>query len=100
MTLDLTSTRRSFMSRVAALGAALLSPKRTFGAGSASGAVLGADTKLRGFGASGNVYEELGVTTVINGQGTMTILGGSLMRPEVETAMALASQHFCSIPEL
>ena len=27
-------------------------------------------------------------------------LGGSLMRPEVEAAMALASQHFCSIPEL
>src|SRR5258708_18748376 len=30
----------------------------------------------------------------------MTMLGGSLMRPEVEAAMALASQHFCSIPEL
>ena len=39
---------------------------------------------ISGFGASGNVYEELGVTTVINGQGTMTTLGGSLIRPEVE----------------
>jgi len=56
--------------------------------------------KLRGFGASGNVYEELGVTTVINGQGTMTVLGGSLPRPEVEAVMALAGQHFVSIPEL
>ncbi len=53
-----------------------------------------------GFGASGNVYDELGVTTVINGQGTMTVLGGSLMRPEVETVMAEAAQHFVSIPDL
>jgi uncharacterized pyridoxal phosphate-dependent enzyme len=92
------STRRSFMSSVAALGAALLSPRKLFA--TASGTASRADAKLTGFGASGNVYEELGVTTVINGQGTMTILGGSLMRPEVEAAMALASQHFCSIPEL
>jgi uncharacterized pyridoxal phosphate-dependent enzyme len=59
-----------------------------------------AATKLSGFGESGNVYDELGVTTVINGQGTMTVLGGSLPRPEVEAAMALAAQHFVSIPEL
>ncbi len=91
------STRRSFMSGIGALGAALLSPRKLFAAG---GAAKDADAKLSGLGASGNVYEELGVTTVINGQGTMTILGGSLMRPEVEAAMALASQHFCSIPEL
>jgi uncharacterized pyridoxal phosphate-dependent enzyme len=92
------STRRSFMSSVAALGAALLSPRKLFA--TASGTVSRAEAKLTGFGSSGNVYEELGVTTVINGQGTMTVLGGSLMRPEVEAAMALASQHFCSIPEL
>jgi len=92
-------TRRSFMSSAAALGAAILSPRKLFAAGS-SAAARAADAKLSGFGASGNVYEELGVTTVINGQGTMTILGGSLMRPEVEAAMTLASQHFCSIPDL
>src|SRR3984893_17449891 len=91
-------TRRSFMSSVGALGAMILSPRKLFAAG--GGAARPNDPKLSGFGASGNVYEELGVTTVINGQGTMTILGGSLMRPEVEAAMALASQHFCSIPEL
>jgi len=91
-------TRRSFVSTVAAFCAAILSPRKLFAAG--SGAARAADTKLSGFGSSGNVYEELGVTTVINGQGTMTVLGGSLMRPEVEAAMALASQHFCSIPDL
>src|ERR1700722_16514160 len=56
--------------------------------------------KVAGFGESGNVYEELGVTTVINGQGTMTTLGGSLIRPEVEAVMALASKHFVRLPEL
>src|SRR6266852_4351954 len=99
MTLNLKPTRRSFMSSVAALGAAILSQRKLFAAGG-SAAARAADTKLSGFGSSGNVYEELGVTTVINGQGTMTVLGGSLMRPEVEAAMALASQHFCSIPDL
>ena len=87
------------MSAIATLGAAILSPRKLLAAGG-SGAARAADAKLTGFGASGNVYEELGVTTVINGQGTMTVLGGSLMRPEVEAAMTLASQHFCSIPEL
>lgn len=47
-----------------------------------------------------HVYEELGVTTVINGQGTMTVLGGSLPRPKVEEVMALGGKYFCSIPEL
>src|SRR5438105_13832745 len=55
---------------------------------------------LSGFGSTGNVYEELGVTTVINGQGTMTVLGGSMMRPEVEAVMAMAGRHFVSIPDL
>jgi L-seryl-tRNA(Ser) seleniumtransferase len=99
MTVDLKPSRRSFMSSVAAFGAAVLSPRKLFAVGH-SGTARAADTKLTGFGASGNVYEELGVTTVINGQGTMTMLGGSLMRPEVETVMALGSQHFCSIPDL
>ena len=100
MTADMKSTRRSFVSGVAALGAAILSPRKLFAATNPSSAAPRAEAKLSGFGSSGNVYEELGVTTVINGQGTMTMLGGSLMRPEVEAAMALASQHFCSIPEL
>ncbi len=99
MTLNLKPTRRSFVSTIAALGAAILSPRKLFAARD-SGPARPADAKLTGFGASGNVYEELGVTTVINGQGTMTVLGGSLMRPEVEAAMTLASQHFCSIPDL
>src|SRR5438094_7885983 len=55
---------------------------------------------LSGFGSTGNVYEELGVTTVINGEGTIPGLGGSLMRHEVEAVMAMAGRHFVSIPDL
>jgi uncharacterized pyridoxal phosphate-dependent enzyme len=60
----------------------------------------GNGAKLTGFGQSGNVYEELGVTTVINGQGTMTYLGGSLIPAEVEGVMAQAGRHFVNIVEL
>ena len=90
-------TRRSFMAGISSLTAMLFGTRR-LPAASASGVEPYAP--IKGFGQSGNVYEELGVTTVINGQGTMTMLGGSLMRPEVEAVMALAGQHFVSIPEL
>jgi L-seryl-tRNA(Ser) seleniumtransferase len=55
---------------------------------------------VTGFGQTGNPYEELGVTTVINCDGTMTTLGGSLLRPELEAVMAMAGRHFVSIPAL
>ena len=47
-----------------------------------------------------NVYDELGVRKVVNGLATVTILGGSLMPPEVIAAMAEAAQHFVEIDEL
>jgi L-seryl-tRNA(Ser) seleniumtransferase len=89
--------RRTFLGSLGALAGTLLSPRKLF-AGPA--AVSKPVAKITGFGSSGYVYEELGVTTVINGQGTMTILGGSLMRTEVEAVMALGSLHFVSVPEL
>src|SRR5260221_5009680 len=98
MALNLKWTRRTFMGSLGAIAGTMLSSKKLFGK-----VVLAAGKdapKVSGFGESGNVYEELGVTTVINGQGTMTVLGGSLARPEVEAVMALAGRHFCSIPDL
>lgn len=92
------SNRRTFIGAVSALSAALMSPRKLFGTPAAAKA--GGGRKLTGFGSTGNVYEELGVTTVINGQGTMTVLGGSLPRPEVEEVMVLGGQHFVSIVEL
>src|ERR1700736_6049402 len=98
MALNLKWTRRTFVGSLGAIAGTMLSSKKLFGS-AALAAGKGAD-KISGFGESGNVYEELGVTTVINGQGTMTVLGGSLARPEVEAVMALAGRRFCSIPDL
>jgi uncharacterized pyridoxal phosphate-dependent enzyme len=95
MGLSLKWTRRSFMGSLGAIAGALLHPRRSLSLPAPQ-----PDAKITGFGSTGNVYEELGVTTVINGQGTMTVLGGSLMRPEVEAVMALAARHFASIPDL
>jgi len=92
------SNRRTFLGMLSAMSAAVLSPIKTFATPASS--TPAASPKLTGFGSTGNVYEELGVTTVINGQGTMTVLGGSLPRPEVEAVMALGGKHFCSIPDL
>jgi uncharacterized pyridoxal phosphate-dependent enzyme len=92
------SNRRTFFGTLSAVCAALLHPGRLFA--SASTPAAASPAKLTGFGSTGNVYEELGVTTVINGQGTMTVLGGSLPRPEVEEVMALGGKHFVSIVEL
>ena len=47
-----------------------------------------------------NIYSRLGVKTLINAQGTVTVVGGSLMPPEVVQAMAEAAGWFVSIPEL
>jgi len=45
-------------------------------------------------------YRELGVRRVVNGGGTYTLLGGSLMAREVIEAMDEASKHFVLIDEL
>ena len=47
-----------------------------------------------------NIYKRLGIRTVINGNATLTRLGGSIMPPEVVAAMADASKHFVDIIEL
>jgi uncharacterized pyridoxal phosphate-dependent enzyme len=87
--------RRTFLGGLGALvGSAFTSVKAFAWPGSQTA------PKVAGFGESGSVYDELGLTTAINGQGTMTTLGGSIIRPEVEAVMAQATKHFVSIPQL
>jgi hypothetical protein len=50
--------------------------------------------------AGGSVYEELGVRTLINGQGVVTFYSCTLMPPEVHRAMERASEHYVEIVEL
>jgi uncharacterized pyridoxal phosphate-dependent enzyme len=47
-----------------------------------------------------DIYDELGVGKVINGNATLTRLGGSIMPPQVVAAMAEAAQSFVDIDEL
>lgn len=46
------------------------------------------------------LYASLGVKPVINGVGVVTVLGGSLMPPEVVQAMEEAGKFFIPLPEL
>jgi uncharacterized pyridoxal phosphate-dependent enzyme len=87
--------RRGFMGTAAAMVTSLFAPRRIYAKVAST-----ANTSITGFGQSGNPYDELGVTTVINCQGTMTMLGGSILRPELEAVMAMAGKHFVSIPDL
>ncbi len=89
--------RRGFLATAGAIAGTLLSPRKLF---SSNGKVAAKGVSVTGFGSTGNPYEELGVTTLINCEGTMTELGGSLPHPELEAVMATAGRHFVSIPEL
>src|SRR5215469_1327103 len=93
--MKLNSSRRGFLGTLASVAGTLALPRRLFAAKPAE-----SSGKLSGIGQTGNPYEELGVPTVINAEGTMTMLGGSLIRPEVEAAMAQAANHFVNIPAL
>src|ERR1700752_3839998 len=89
--------RRGFLGSIGIIAGAIIAPRKLFSSTHGSG---GAGTRVSGFGQTGNPYEELGVTAVINCEGTMTMLGGSLPHPELEAVMTMAGRHFVSIPEL
>src|SRR5258707_4363981 len=90
-------SRRGFLGPLTAIAGSFFVPPRLLGAKPAQ---RESAASLTGFGQSGDPYQELGVATVINAEGTMTMLGGSLIRAEVEAVMAQAARHFVSIPEL
>src|SRR5712671_4845725 len=72
------------------LGTAALAPAA---ANAATGAGLTASSPS-------SLYAGLGIKPVINGVGVVTVLGGSIMPPEVIRAMEEASRYFIPLPEL
>lgn len=46
------------------------------------------------------IYQDLGLKTYINACATITVMGGSVMPPEVVKAMEEASRNYVSIPDL
>jgi L-seryl-tRNA(Ser) seleniumtransferase len=84
--------RRNFLGSLGLGAGSLMAPGKLF--------AWKATSKVNGFGESGNPYDELGIKTVINCEGTMTVLGGSILRPELEAVMAQAGRHFVRIADL
>jgi L-seryl-tRNA(Ser) seleniumtransferase len=53
-----------------------------------------------GLGSTGDIYAELGVKPLINIVGTVTVIGGSVMKPEVMELIRRGNEHFVLIDEL
>src|SRR5262245_31884689 len=72
------------------------------GAGLALGTAVGSTSEVvaqRG-AQKPSVYEALGLKHAVNATGTVTILGGSLMPPEVIAAWEDAARHFVNLQDL
>ena len=99
--------RRSFLSTLGAVTGGLLAPGELFAAAKkpkeAAAAPIDGNAIVpitSGLGSTGDVYKELGVTPLVNIVGTVTVIGGSVMKPEVMELMRQGNQHFVLINEL
>src|SRR5580698_6311026 len=109
MNLKLPWNRRSFLAALGAAGSSLLAPAK-LGAASVFGkkpkpfvpAIDGSPIVpiTTGLGSSGNIYAELGVTPLININGTVTVIGGSVMSPQVMELIRRGNEHFVLLDEL
>jgi seryl-tRNA(Sec) selenium transferase len=97
-------SRRSFLGALGTVTGGLLAPERLKAA-----ALFGKKRKLdgdaivpikTGLGSTGDIYAELGVTPLININGTLTVIGGSVMDPEVMELIRQGNQHCVSIDDL
>lgn len=91
-------TRRGFFGRLAFVAGSLLGGRPLFGDTATEGTKW--NGKITGLGSTGDIYQELGLAKVINAQGTETVLGGSLIRPEALAMMDQAAKQFVVIMDL
>src|SRR6476661_7163177 len=109
MNFNLTWNRRSFLAAVGAAASSLLTPAKSSAEGifgkkknpsapSVDGSQIVPITT--GLGSTGDIYAELGITPLININGTVTVIGGSVMRPEVMELIRRGNEHFVLIDEL
>jgi seryl-tRNA(Sec) selenium transferase len=101
--------RRSFLAALGAVSGAVLAPAKLNAA-----SIFGRKPKVSratvdgepivpittGLGSTGDIYAELGVTPLVNINGTVTVIGGSVMRPEVMELMRRGNEHFVLLDEL
>ena len=99
-------SRRSFLGALSAITGGLLAPEHLKAA-----SMPGRKQKHlpdgipivpieSGLGSTGDIYAELGITPLVNINGTLTVIGGSVMRPEVMELIRQGNQHCVSIDEL
>jgi len=102
-------SRRSFLTALGAITGGLFAPRESDAASlfgkKRKPAVRSLDGNpivpiTSGLGSTGDIYAELGVTPLVNINGTVTVIGGSVMRPEVMELMRRGNEHFVLIDEL
>lgn len=99
-------SRRSFLGALGGVTGGLLAPER-LKAGSLFShkrkRTLDGDPIVpikTGLGSTGDIYAELGLTPLVNINGTLTVIGGSVMDPEVMELIRQGNQHCVSIDDL
>jgi hypothetical protein len=100
--------RRSFLAALGALSGGLFAPPEwnatsTFREHQPSTPALDGNPIVlitTGLGSTGDIYRELGVTPLININGTLSVVGGSVMKPEVMELIRRGNEHFVLIDEL
>jgi L-seryl-tRNA(Ser) seleniumtransferase len=104
--MKLALSRRSFLAALGAggsffvpgiAGARIFGKKHTAAASADGSPIVPIKS---GLGSTGNIYAELGVTPLININGTLTVIGGSVMDPQVMELMRRGNEHFALIDEL
>jgi seryl-tRNA(Sec) selenium transferase len=99
-------SRRFFLSTLGTLGGTLFAPAALEASPKkAKRSVASDDGKpivpvTSGLGSTGDIYPELGVTPLININGTVTVIGGSVMAPEVMELMRRGNEHFVLLNDL
>jgi len=109
MNLKLGWNRRSFLAAAGAIWGGLFAPAELNAAGtfgkkrkSSMPPVDGSPIVpiTTGLGSTGDIYAELGVTPLVNVNGTLTVIGGSVMKPEVMELIRRGNEHCVSIDDL
>jgi len=109
MNLRFNRNRRSFLTALAAATGGLFPPSELgasggFGQKHKTGKSKDDGSPIvpikTGLGSSGDIYAELGITPLVNINGTLTVMGGSVMSPEVMELIRMGNEHFVLIDEL
>src|SRR5580700_7457531 len=102
-------SRRSFLSALGAVSGGLFAPAELDAAPKKDKKLKTAPPSVdgspivpitSGLGSTGDIYAELGVTPLVNINGTVTVIGGSVMAPEVMELMRRGNGHFVLLDEL